>query len=104
MPSYYISSLPHDFAQLPNETLFHLAKNHVHGACRERLVREIMRVDKKDWSHAMLVVEEMNRENDKGGWAVTFPYKIGFSAGIIGAAVSIPIVFVSVIIVCCCYC
>jgi hypothetical protein len=28
------------------------AKNQVHGACRERLIREIMRVDRIDWDTA----------------------------------------------------
>lgn len=52
------------------------AKNGVHGACRERLVREIMRVDQLEWEEALLKVEEMNKENDKGSWLVTFPYKV----------------------------
>jgi hypothetical protein len=35
-----------------------------------------MRVDQLEWEEALLKVEEMNKENDKGSWLVTFPYKV----------------------------
>jgi hypothetical protein len=85
-----------NYAALPQ------AKNHVHGACRERLIREIIRVEgvspdptcfgamlvrvenhaglvslgaQGNWEEAMAKVEKMNKENDEGSWVVTFPYK-----------------------------
>ena len=93
-----VHTLPHDFHHLSHEVLFHLvstlpyykdlagprlrethcacthsqqAKHNVHGACRERLVREIMRVDNLDWSTAFKKVELMNAKNDENSWLVT---------------------------------
>jgi hypothetical protein len=44
-------------------------------ATRERLVREVMRVDQVDWEAANLKVDEMDRVNDRFGLLLHVPHQ-----------------------------
>jgi len=88
-----ILSLPRRFREVSNETVFELAIQGHHGATRERLVREIMRVENCRWVEARTKVEEMNRENDKGAWLALLPYRLGVGSAFVSALVSLPMVF-----------
>jgi hypothetical protein len=61
-------SAPRKFREVSNDVVFQLAIQGHHGATRERLVREVMRVDKCTWMEARSTVEEMNMENDRYKW------------------------------------
>lgn len=65
----------------------------VFGARKERLLREIMRHDSCTWEVAREKVAAMNKDNDKHGWMVTLPYKIGIFFGFVGGFASLPMVF-----------
>jgi len=87
------AKFPRKFRQLSNEQVFELAVHGKHGATRERLVREIMRVDKCTWVEARAKVAEMNKRNDQYIAIAQMPYFTGLiGAGIIGIA-SVPLVF-----------
>jgi len=87
------SQCPRKFRQLSNEAVFQLSMHGVHGACRERLVREIMRVDQVDWPRARERVHEMNMENDRYAHLVQLPYVIGITGGTASGLLSLPMVF-----------
>ena len=85
---------PRKFRECSNDLLYTLAITGEYGARKERLVREIMRVDKIEWEVARNKVEtDINAANDRGKWLVTLPYKVGVLAGL-GAGISaVPLVF-----------
>lgn len=81
------------FREATNDTIFILAISGHHGACKERLVREIMRVDQCTWEAGRAKMEEVNTANDQSQAMVQLPYILGMSAGVIGSFSSIPMVF-----------
>uniref|UniRef100_A0A7S4L950 Transmembrane protein n=1 Tax=Paramoeba aestuarina TaxID=180227 RepID=A0A7S4L950_9EUKA len=85
--------LPIKFRECDNETIFNLSIHGVHGARKERLLREVMVVDKCDWSTARQKVFEMDKANDTFRSMIKLPYQIGVFGGLIGALSSIPLVF-----------
>lgn len=85
--------MPRKFRQLSNNDVFALAVHGKHGAARERLVRECMRVDNCSWVKARATVREMNVENDRYGGAATLPFKAGLAIGVVGGLGSIPLIF-----------
>lgn len=84
--------MPRKFRQCDNKTVFTLAILGEHGARKERLVREIMRVDNIDWESARIKLETINQANDKRKHLAQLPYRIGLFAGLT-TLVSIPLVF-----------
>ena len=52
--------IPIKFRECDNETIFNLAIHGVHGARKERLLREIMVIDGCDWNQARMKVDEMD--------------------------------------------
>lgn len=84
--------MPRKFRHCDNNTVFSLAILGEHGARRERLVREVMRIDNVDWETARIKVEEINRSNDSRKHLAQLPYRVGVFAGI-GTLLSIPLVF-----------
>lgn len=84
--------MPRKFRQCDNKTVFTLAILGKHGARRERLVREIMRVDMCDWETARGKVEIINKVNDQKAWFAKLPYRIGVLIGFSGV-LSVPLVF-----------
>lgn len=87
------TAVPKHYCEYSNETLFLLAQKDNHGAARERLVREVMRVDGLDWPSASRKVSEIEKENERSLGLATLPYKgvIGFS--LITGFGCIPMVF-----------
>lgn len=81
------------FCELSNETLSIMAVNGVHKAHKERLLREIMRVDRVTWEDAGNRLAEINTENDKHMIIVSLPYRIGIWSAIVTGIGSIPMVF-----------
>mmetsp|Transcript_3192 Transcript_3192/g.3603 ORF Transcript_3192/g.3603 Transcript_3192/m.3603 type:complete len:257 (+) Transcript_3192:116-886(+) len=85
--------MPRKFRNCTNDTVFNLSVHGIHGARRERLVREIMMVDGVDWAPARQKANEMDKANDKGAWLVHLPYHIGVGMGFSGALIAVPLVF-----------
>jgi hypothetical protein len=87
-------SQPRRFREVSNETLFTMAVAGDFNARKERLIREIMRVDNLDWASAKIKIDtDINTINDQFAWLVTLPYKIGVIGGLGAAISSIPLVF-----------
>jgi hypothetical protein len=84
-----------DFQDLSGEALFRMSvqQGGCLGSSRERLVREVMLVDKVSREDATEVVRGMARKNAEGMTMSVLPYKIGIHAAYVGAWVSIPMVF-----------
>jgi len=82
------------FRECSNELLYVLAVQGEYGARKERLVREIMRIDNVDWLTARVKVDtEINSQNDRFGFLVRLPYRIGVTVGLIAAITAVPLVF-----------
>eukprot|EP00697_Spironema_sp_BW2_P004557 gnl/Spiro4/16185_TR8701_c0_g1_i1.p1 gnl/Spiro4/16185_TR8701_c0_g1~~gnl/Spiro4/16185_TR8701_c0_g1_i1.p1 ORF type:complete len:256 (-),score=65.79 gnl/Spiro4/16185_TR8701_c0_g1_i1:53-775(-) len=88
-----VIALPRKYRECSSDVLFILANQGCLGARRERLRREIMRVDKCDWSTAHLKFQEINMANDKFAWLVRLPYQIGTVTGVTAAVTAVPLVF-----------
>lgn len=69
------------FSEFSNETLAVMSSLGVHGASKERMLREIMRVDKCNYMESHAVLTKMN-ENLEGG---TTLHKLPYQAIIAGA-------------------
>eukprot|EP00298_Acanthocystis_sp_HF-20_P024667 c3539_g1_i1.p1 GENE.c3539_g1_i1~~c3539_g1_i1.p1 ORF type:complete len:230 (-),score=68.29 c3539_g1_i1:24-713(-) len=93
VPNYeQVSDMPSKFCELNNETLSVLAIQGVHGAHKERLLREIMRVDNVSWENAHTKLKELNQANDSYRFLATLPYKVGFSTAIFFGFGSVPVI------------
>ena len=84
-----------DFKDLSGEALFRMSvqQGGCLGSARERMVREVMLVDKVSREEATEVVRGMARKNAEGMTMSVLPYQIGINAAYVGAWVSIPMVF-----------
>lgn len=85
--------MPVRFSELSNETLSIMAVRKVHGARKERLLREIMRVDNVDWIKANAKHQEINVINDQRMWLLKVPYQFGIFTATTSGIFSIPMVF-----------
>lgn len=79
--------------QLNNNTLASLAIVGDSFARKERLIREIMQVDKCSWDEAHEKLIEMDEYNERYYWFETIPYRVGMSAAAFGVIASILLVF-----------
>ena len=61
------------FSEFSNETLAVMCSMGVHGAFKERMLREIMRVDRCTYIQAYHVLGAMNQELENGGYFHKFP-------------------------------
>lgn len=85
---------PRKFRECDNEALFVMSVNGEYGARKERLVREIMRVDKIAWREAREKVDgEINKNNDAYAFLVRAPYLVGVWSGLIASVTAPPLVF-----------
>jgi hypothetical protein len=66
---------PRRFSEFNNDTLAVMASQGVHGAFKERLLREIMSVDGSTYSEAYRVLGVMNLENEQFMALFKLPYK-----------------------------
>lgn len=85
--------MPKTYEDLSNDTLFILASMGNQEAREERLIREIMAVNKCTWEHAQPIFIEMCRANKVGMSIATLPYKVGILSAVTAAFASIPLVF-----------
>merc|ERR1712137_839107 len=77
-----------------NEILFVMSMQGDYGARKERLVRDVMRVEQVPWIEAREKVDgEINNANDSFAWLVRMPYQIGVWGGFIASVTSVPLVF-----------
>ena len=67
------------FSEFSNETLAIMASIGVHGAFKERMLREIMRVDKCTYVEAYVVLARMNRQLEEGTSLHKFPYQLAIA-------------------------
>jgi hypothetical protein len=85
---------PRKFRECDNEILYVMSVNGGFGARKERLVREVMRVDNIGWVEARTRVDtEINTVNDRGAWLVRVPYQLGVTGGLLASVSSVPLVF-----------
>jgi len=84
---------PRRFSEFPDEALAVLASQGVHGAFKERMLREIMRADSVEYSEAFKVLSKMNRKNEELRWLFKVPYHVGMSSAFLGGFGAIPFVF-----------
>jgi hypothetical protein len=84
---------PRRFSEFDNETIALLAGEGVYGAFKERLLREIMRVDRCSYVEAYRVLGEMNECNEQGMWLRKLPYTLGIGGTAAVGTLAIPAVF-----------
>lgn len=85
--------MPRAYSELSNATLLAFVAKDDFGACREQLIREIMRVDKVTWDAAQPKIQEMEKANKEWMFLGTLPYKIGIVSTVTMAIASIPLCF-----------
>ncbi|CAD7946285.1 unnamed protein product [Amoebophrya sp. A120] len=90
--------LPRDWHELDNRSLWHhCGPGGIHDANEERLIREIMKVQKVEYQHAVYKLMEI-QEHIIGGNTIfrhigLMPYKVGMAtAGILGIS-TVPLIF-----------
>ena len=88
-----VSMLPRHVSEYSPELLISSALAGDADAIRERLTREVMRVDEVEWNDADKIVEEMHEANGTGIGFLKFPYKAGVLIGFISAWGCLPLVF-----------
>lgn len=79
------------FCEFSNETLAMMAAQGVHGAFKERLLREIMRVDNCNYVDAYGVMSLMNRQLESKLFLNKIPYQIGIAMTWVVGIVVVPI-------------
>lgn len=89
----YAKTQPTEYYQLSNMSLFALSQHRIHGAHKERLIREVMCVEDLDHADASKVIAKMEIENSKINWALLLPYKIGIVVTLVLSFASIPLCF-----------
>mmetsp|Transcript_18642 Transcript_18642/g.51118 ORF Transcript_18642/g.51118 Transcript_18642/m.51118 type:complete len:361 (+) Transcript_18642:63-1145(+) len=88
-----VAYLPTHVSQIGNIPLFQLALHGSHSAQKERLIREIMRVDGVSWEDAHNKLIEMDLDNEKYYWFDTLPYRVGIVAAVLGGTLGTLLVF-----------
>ena len=88
-----VQSLPQHISDFPANLLVSACLHGHADAIRERLVREVMRVDGTKWTVASSTVDAMETYNQQGLWMIKAPYYFGITAGFVGAWGCLPFVF-----------
>jgi hypothetical protein len=88
-----VQLLPRHASEYSAELLISAALHGDDDAIRERLVREVMRVDSVEWKEASNIVDVVRDTNQSGLLAVKFPYYIGITVGFVSAWGCLPLVF-----------
>jgi len=84
---------PQSIQEVSDEILMLLAEQHDHGACEERLRRNVMAVDRIDYDRAEETMESIKTECFKRMTLSTLPYKVGVAGGAVSAVACVPLVF-----------
>lgn len=80
-------------SELGGPELFIMAENGHEAACRERLRREIMAVDKVEYPATTKVLTQMNAHVNTNLGLIKVPYKTAIYTSLAAGVVSIPLVF-----------
>ena len=88
-----VQLLPRHVSEYSPELLISCALHGDPDAIRERLTREVMRVDGVEWREANAIVDEIHHSNDSGLGMLKFPYKVGIVIGFVSAWGCLPLVF-----------
>ena len=88
-----VQMLPRHVSEYSAEMLISAALHGDEDAIRERLVREVMRVDQIEWREATVKVDEIAAANQSGSGLLKAPYLFGIAVGFTGAWGVIPFVF-----------
>lgn len=91
---------PRSYHEMSSEVLMLLAASRDHGARRERLIREIMCIDKKPWPEARdqadamskMVAESVLKDSSEDKWIRRASFFVIPSSALMGAA-ALPLVF-----------
>jgi len=88
-----VQLLPRHVSEYSAELLISAALHGDDDAIRERLVREVMRVDSIEWVEATQQVDTIRDTNQSGLLGVKFPYYVGITIGFVSAWGCLPLVF-----------
>mmetsp|Transcript_12548 Transcript_12548/g.28327 ORF Transcript_12548/g.28327 Transcript_12548/m.28327 type:complete len:370 (+) Transcript_12548:57-1166(+) len=86
-------AMPSTFSEYSNDLLIVLADGGNHAACAERLAREIMRIDRVEYSQAQKVVEKIAKKTQNLMTTATLPFAMGMGMAITAGVASVPLVF-----------
>lgn len=86
-------AMPRDYHEMSNDLVVKLAITGDEDAVVERLVREIMFVDKLDYEAAVMKLVVVDSQCDSGKALNNLPYKIGAATAYFSAFASIPLCF-----------
>mmetsp|Transcript_33389 Transcript_33389/g.61253 ORF Transcript_33389/g.61253 Transcript_33389/m.61253 type:complete len:377 (-) Transcript_33389:131-1261(-) len=86
-------AMPSTFSEYSNDLLIVLADGGNHAACAERLAREVMRIDRCDYSQAQKVVEKIAKKTQNLMTTATLPFAMGMGMAITAGVASVPLVF-----------
>jgi len=81
------------YSEMPNSTILQLSLLGDQDAREERLIREIMTVEKCSWIEAQPIFETMLAENRKYQSLINLPYNIGIFGAVAMGIGSFPMVF-----------
>ncbi|EKX46541.1 hypothetical protein GUITHDRAFT_162980 [Guillardia theta CCMP2712] len=84
---------PRAYYEMTNEQLLIFTSKGDSAACKERLLREIMAVDKVTWDDAHQRLFEIEESNSRGLGLFTMPYKTGIVVSVAAGLISVPMVF-----------
>ena len=88
-----VQLLPRHVSEYSAELLISAALHGDEDAIKERLVREVMRVDSIEWDDATTKVVEIEDTNQSGLGLIKLPYFVGITIGFASAWGCIPLVF-----------
>mmetsp|Transcript_60952 Transcript_60952/g.145247 ORF Transcript_60952/g.145247 Transcript_60952/m.145247 type:complete len:382 (+) Transcript_60952:107-1252(+) len=86
-------AMPSTYSEYSNELLIVLADGGNHGACAERLAREVMRIDHVEYAQAQKIVEKIAKKTQNQMTTATLPFAMGMGMAITAGVVSVPLVF-----------
>jgi hypothetical protein len=86
-------SLPSDYNEMPNDIIQVMAVDGDMAAKEERLIRNIMAVDNKEWEDARVTFTQIKAANRSGATLLKLPYYSGLFVAVTSAFASIPLCF-----------
>ena len=93
LSGFQLTPPPRRFSELDDAVLAIMASNRVHGAFKERMLREIMQQDQVEYGEAYGVLGRMNAFNGHQMWLYRLPFELGIGATVVAGLGSIPCVF-----------
>jgi len=84
---------PRRFSEFDDPTLAVMASQGVHGAFKERMLREIMLQDSCEYGEAYQVLAKMNEVNERFVWLYRLPYQVGIATTLCLGISAVPMVF-----------